>query len=109
EVYFTTTSASELTLAQVVNYPNPFENDTQFTFQYQSPNGLGEISVKIYTVTGRLIQEIQDVARPGFNKIYWDGRDRDGDQLANGVYLYKITVNDGQNSIEKIDKLAIVR
>lgn len=109
QISFTTALASELTLAQVVNYPNPFAQETQFTFQFQSPHGPGEVEIKIYTVTGRLIQVIKDLARPGFNKIYWDGRDRNGDLLANGVYLYKITVNDGQRSMEKVEKLAIVR
>jgi hypothetical protein len=110
QVSFTTSTANELILAQVVNYPNPFESDTRFTFQFQSPsNNIGELKIKIYTVSGRLIQEIETTATPGFNQIYWDGRDRNGDILANGVYLYKLIVNDGERSIEKIEKLAIVR
>jgi hypothetical protein len=110
QVSFTTSTANELILAQVVNYPNPFESDTRFTFQFQSPsNNIGELKIKIYTVSGRLIQEIETTATPGFNQIYWDGRDRNGDILANGVYLYKLIVNDGERSVEKIEKLAIVR
>ena len=93
----------------MVNYPNPFEEDTHFTFQFQSPTGFGDVKIKIYTVTGRLIQELEGIAQPGFNKLYWDGRDRDGDKLANGVYLYKIIVDDGQHKIEKIEKLAVLR
>lgn len=110
-VSFTTSAASELTLAQVVNYPNPFTADTRFTFQYQSStsNGVGDVKIKIYTVTGRLIQELEAIATPGFNQIYWDGRDRNGDVLANGVYLYKIIIDDGGRTVEKIEKLAIVR
>jgi len=110
-VSFTTSTASELTLAQVVNYPNPFATDTRFTFQYQSASGtgIGDVTIKIYTVTGRLIQEIEAMATPGFNQIYWDGRDRNGDVLANGVYLYKIIIDDGGQTVEKIEKLAIVR
>lgn len=110
QISFTTASATELSLQQVVNFPNPFTDDTHFTFQYQSPNGPGEASVKIYTVSGRLIQEITGlIARPGFNKIPWDGRDADGDLLANGVYIYKISVDDGDRTTERIEKLAIVR
>ena len=66
----------------------------------------------MYTVTGRKIYEIRDTARQGFNKIPrdgWDGRDRDGDIIANGVYLYKVTVDDGSRKLEKIEKLAVVR
>ncbi len=109
QISFTTASARELTVDRVVNYPNPFVDETTFTFQFQSPNGIADATIKIYTVTGRLIQEIKDIARPGFNKIRWDGRDADGAVLANGVYLYKITINDGEKTVEKIDKLAITR
>ncbi len=109
QVTFTTASAQDLTIANVVNYPNPFEDETTFTFQFQSPNGIADATIKVYTVTGRLIRQIEDFARPGFNKIPWDGRDEDGNLLANGVYLYKIVINDGEKTIEKIDKLAITR
>ena len=96
-------------LDRVINYPNPFSDETTFTFQYQSPNGIGEATIKIYTVYGRLIREIRDTARAGFNKIAWDGRDEDGDLVANGVYLYKVVVDDGEKTLEKIEKLAITR
>jgi Peptidase family C25/FlgD Ig-like domain len=109
EVNFRTIQINELALEEVVNYPNPFAEDTHFTFQFQSPTNFGDVTIKIYTVTGRLIQQLETVAQPGFNRLYWDGRDRDGDKLANGVYLYKIIVNDGQRKIEKIEKLAVLR
>ncbi len=108
-VTFRTSAADELKLMEVVNYPNPFTSDTYFTFQMLSPLGSAEVTVSIYTVTGRKIQEIRSLAGSGFNKIYWDGLDWDGDVLANGVYLYKITVDDGRDNVEKIEKMAIVR
>ncbi len=109
QLTFTTASATDLTLDRVLNYPNPFSDDTQFTFQFQSSSGTADVTIKIYTINGRLIQELEDVAQPGFNKIYWDGRDRDGNLIANGVYLYKIIVDDGEKTVEKIEKLAVVR
>lgn len=109
EISFRTAVANKLVLDEVMNFPNPFADDTNFTFQFQSPNNSGEVRIRIYTVTGRLIQELEGLAQPGFNRIYWDGRDRDGDLLANGVYLYKIIVDDGSQRIEKLEKLAIVR
>ena len=110
EVNFRTTQLSELALEEVVNYPNPFGDEpTFFTFQFQSPTGIADVTIKIYTVSGRLIQELEAIAQAGFNKIEWDGLDRNGDRLANGVYLYKVIVDDGQKKIEKIEKLAVLR
>ena len=51
-------------------------------------------TIKIYTVTGRLIKTLgpeTTVRSPNQSRIDWDGRDEDGDELANGVYLYKIS------------------
>jgi flagellar hook assembly protein FlgD len=40
---------------------------------------------------------IRQIEEKGINekfvKVNWDGRDQDGDIIANGIYLYKIIVN----------------
>ncbi|MFZ0389926.1 MAG: T9SS type A sorting domain-containing protein, partial [Calditrichia bacterium] len=111
EVTFRTTAQKDLLLTEVVNYPNPFSDNTYFTFQLNSPNGPADVTISIYTVTGRKIREIFEPSKgqQGFNKIYWNGLDMDGDILANGIYLYKIIVEDGESTAEKIEKLAVVR
>jgi len=82
----------------VMNYPNPFRNRTTFTF-VMGP-GDAEVRIKIFTLSGRLIRTIDEMGRSGFNQIEWNGRDEDGDELANGVYLYKIIATQRQG--EKI-------
>ena len=63
-------------------------------------------------MAGRLIQTIQTAtAGEPYVKIPWDGRDRDGDILANGVYLYKVvaSTSDGRFTSEALGKLAVVK
>ena len=70
------------------------------------------MKIKIYTIAGRLIKEIKIPAVDlsyDFNKIYWDGRDEDGDIIANGVYLYKVILTAEDKTEDVIQKLAIVR
>lgn len=104
--------ASEgLVLHDVLNYPNPFTQSTTFTF---ISNQDAEVTIKIYTVAGQLIQTIPNrFARSGFNMIEWDGRDEAGDLPANGVYLYKLIarpLSDTEASQKEIvGKMAIVR
>ncbi|MDZ7765424.1 MAG: hypothetical protein U5K00_13515 [Melioribacteraceae bacterium] len=71
-----------------------------------------QIRIKIYTVAGRLVREInvyRDQLNFDFNRIFWDGRDEDGDLLANGVYIYKIISEDAGDKVTITNKLAIVR
>jgi hypothetical protein len=95
----------------VMNYPNPFRNSTTFTF-VMGP-GDAEVRIKIFTLSGRLIRTLDQMGRDGFNQVEWNGRDEDGDELANGVYLYKIIATQQQNGetsrAEEIGKLVVAR
>jgi hypothetical protein len=111
ETYFTVAAAEGLTIADVFNYPNPFARETEFTFRHNQPTSIS-VAVKIYTVAGRLVHSLETVtAGDLFVRIPWDGRDRDGDEVANGVYLYKVVARtlDGRYTSEALGKLAKVR
>lgn len=104
------TVTDQLRLEHVYNYPNPFKDNTAFTCTLTVVPD--ELRIRIYTVAGRLIKEIKKIQselNPGFNKIEWDGRDADGDLVANGVYLYKVIVKRGDETENITQKLAIVR
>ena len=94
-----------------MNFPNPFTKGTAFTFRHNQAVPVNA-TVKVYTIAGRLIQTLDKFsATDTFVSIPWDGRDRDGDALANGVYLYKVLVRtvDGRYSSEVLGKLAIAK
>ena len=96
----------------VYNYPNPFKNDTYFTFELRGSKIPDEFIIKIYTIAGRLIREISvppSNMNIGFNRVYWDGRDQDGDSIANGVYFYKIITRLNQETRVITQKLAKVK
>jgi len=108
---FTVVPEDKLILKDVLNYPNPFSSNTTFTFIISQD---AKVSIKIYTLAGRLIRVLDDIeAQRGFNMVSWDGRDQNGDSLANGVYLYKIIAKAHSSrttlSTEAIGKLMIMR
>lgn len=108
ERYFTTNN--ELKLLDVSNYPNPFSGSTNFVFNLtQIPD---ELKIKIFSIAGRLIKEIKlnsyDL-NAGFNKIYFDGKDEDGDLLANGVYLFKVITKKAEETVTVTNKMAIIK
>ncbi|MEK9137955.1 MAG: type IX secretion system sortase PorU, partial [Bacteroidota bacterium] len=111
ETFFEVTSTEQLRISDVFNYPNPFASGTTFTFRQNLLAPLN-VTVKIYTLAGRLIQSLETIsASDPFVRIAWDGRDRDGDILANGVYLYKVIVRttDGQYGSEVLGKLSVLK
>jgi hypothetical protein len=107
-------SGEKFALSDVYNFPNPFKEFTYFTFNLSHRSFT---TLTLYTVTGRTIYQKDIVCEPGFNRILWDGKDADGDKVANGVYFYKIkarvTVEDDDfrdgSRAEYIGKIAIAR
>ena len=97
-----------VSITHLLNVPNPIRTNTVFTYNLaQAPD---QVTVKIYTVSGRLIRTIEDAsARRGYNETDWEARDENGERLANGVYFYKVIVKTGAHKIEKIGRLAILR
>jgi len=103
----------ELLLTEVMNYPNPFSKETNFYYQLSSD--AEKVEVKIFTLAGRLIRQIPFAsAQAGINySTVWDGRDQEGDAVANGVYIYKITaegtLNGKREKTEVLGKAVVVK
>jgi hypothetical protein len=112
EISFRVANEEGLVLSDVVNFPNPFKDETNFTFQLLGSDTGTELEIKIYTITGRLIKSFDNLVPPsdGYNYDYlWDGRDDDGDIIANGVYIYKLVVRNENEQKEVIEKLVVLR
>ncbi|MBZ0270063.1 T9SS type A sorting domain-containing protein [bacterium] len=72
----------------VTTYPNPFAQKVDVVFQLTHD---AEVSLKVFTITGRKIYEVPAfAAAAGTNTIAWNGEDENGLPLANGTYLYKL-------------------
>ena len=112
EISFRVSDVEGLVVSNVVNFPNPFKEETNFTFQLLGSDAATQIEIKIYTITGRLIRTLDNLSPPdnGFNYDYpWDGRDDDGDIVANGVYLYKLIIRNEKEQKEVIEKMVVLR
>lgn len=112
----------EFNITHIGNYPNPVysltsdpNNEGRTRFTYTLTDDADGITIKIFTVSGRLVNTLSDLATTvGYHEYPramkgWDCTDFDGRKLANGVYFYKIIAKKGKKVIEKIEKLAILR
>jgi len=88
-------------LNRVKAYPNPYRGDkhSQIIFDNLTAN----IRIKIYTLKGELVREIKE---QGGDRAYWDVRNKNGEKVSSGTYIYYITNPKGQ---EKKGKAAIIR
>ncbi|WP_298495130.1 type IX secretion system sortase PorU [uncultured Algibacter sp.] len=105
-----------LVINNVLNYPNPFVNYTEFWFNHNSSEPL-DVSIQILTVSGKLVRTLNGQTTGGIKAtsslsrdIVWDGRDDFGDKIGKGVYIYKLKVHSNllNKTVEKIEKLVIL-
>ena len=110
---FTVVSDAILNLENVLNYPNPFVNYTEFWFNHNKPNEALEVQVQVFTISGKLIKTInQNIITTGnlSRSISWNGLDDFGNKIGKGVYIYKLKVKSTISNLtsEKFEKLVIL-
>ncbi|MFN5323670.1 MAG: C25 family cysteine peptidase [Bacteroidota bacterium] len=94
-------------ITEVINYPNPFSTSTKFVFTLTGSEVPDDFRIQIMTVRGTVVREIsRDEIGPlrigrNITEFAWNGKDEFGDQLANGVYLYRVISRINGVGVEK--------
>jgi len=100
-------------IENLLNYPNPFSTHTVFHFDHNQTGRNLKVSLRILTISGKEVySEVQEIpsAPSHIQSFEWDGRDRWGDVLARGVYLYKIELqNEDGDKSQLLQKLYLMR
>ncbi|MDZ4748608.1 MAG: C25 family cysteine peptidase [Saprospiraceae bacterium] len=87
-------------VSSIYNYPNPFSSSTRFIYTMTGPGSPPFYKIDILSITGVLVREItqEDLGAlaPGdhMTEYAWDGTDQNGNELAAGIYLYRLVVKD---------------
>jgi hypothetical protein len=101
-------------VSNVINYPNPFVDRTNFAFEHDLGTTDLDITIDIFSLSGTLIQSINETRFSGGNRIDgidWNGSDFTGGKIPNGIYLYKIKLVSNELSLEResdLKKLVIL-
>jgi flagellar hook assembly protein FlgD len=73
------------------NYPNPFNAQTLISFTLASP---GDVRLDIYDITGRLVKTLLSRTLDyGNHQLIWNGTDNREQDVASGVYFYKLSAD----------------
>ena len=101
----------------LTNYPNPISSTT--IISYSIPNYINShntIKVEIYNIKGQLVKQFSSIggstsggiipnSKLLINEVVWDGKDENGKQVPNGIYLYKLSI--GKDKI--VRKMVLLR
>ncbi|HOH46689.1 MAG TPA: FlgD immunoglobulin-like domain containing protein [Candidatus Cloacimonadota bacterium] len=74
-------------------YPNPFRDICNVPVLMKEP---GELKLSVFNLRGQLVNDIENTnLDKGEHTIVWDGKDRNGNTLANGVYILRLQTREG--------------
>ena len=93
--------AHENPLTSLSNYPNPFFASTTINFTAKKP--YQDSSVSVYNTRGQLVNtlDVQAGEQPTEGYATWNGKNLNGNDAANGIYLYKVDI-DGSAEVQKM-------
>ena len=86
------------------NYPNPFNGFTKIPIYLKSQNMAGSAtgSMQIFNLLGEQVKSYDlNLLSSGKNEIQWDGKDKFGNVVASGQYIYRLNLN-GENQSRKL-------
>jgi hypothetical protein len=74
------------------NYPNPFNPETRISYFIPKAS---RARLEIFDILGRKIRTLVAEDQPaGRKEVTWDGRNDRGEQVASGVYFYRLQAGD---------------
>ncbi len=80
-------AVAELTVSSAKAYPNPFAVNT--IIEFETPVS-GITNIKIFSATGKLVNETKLNTRLGTNNWLWNGDDTNGMALPKGMYIVQL-------------------
>jgi hypothetical protein len=85
------------------NYPNPFNPETEIRFALPRAE---HVVLKIFNILGSEVRTLVDKQyEAGYHNVRWDGKDKQGNPVASGVYLYQLRAG----SFSQVRKMSLLR
>lgn len=107
-IHFEVVPSGSLRVENARNYPNPFAETTSFVVNHNQSAEPLDVEVQIFSTTGQHIRTLRSENQ--FNSGYmtqpilWDGKAGNGNQIAKGLYLYRVIV--GNNKGQKAQSMS---
>ena len=77
----------------VSGYPNPFKSESNIRIDIPKD---GTVVLDIVNINGQLIDRLFDAeVKAGSHEIKWNGTDQNGNNVAEGIYFYRVQTEEG--------------
>ncbi len=85
------------------NYPNPFNPETSIKFSLSEDS---RVTLKVFNLLGQVVNTLVDENMPaGEHAILWNGKNERSEDVASGVYFYRIKAGD----YESVRRMTLLR
>lgn len=101
----------KLKISSIKNFPNPFKQSTQFSFEHNQPKSVLQVDIMIMGSNGNHIKRIKKMIHTQGSRnveIYWNGEDNNGRKLVNGLYFYRIIVAANGQQVQSAGQLLLL-
>ena len=95
ELNFVVVNSEQIKLAELVNYPNPFSDETTFALKHNQAGQTLGIELYIYSINGQLINRFTSTINSTefHDEVYkWNGENLNGTKVSQGIYVYKVVI-----------------
>lgn len=85
------------------NCPNPFNDETRIEYEISKST---KVKIKIFNILGDEVAILVDeIKEAGLYTTQWNGKNKNGDTLISGIYIYKIQAGD----FSQVRKMSLIR
>ena len=110
---FLVSESENLSVQNLLNYPNPMVDYTEFYFEHNQAGEVLEVTLEIVSSMGQVVKVIQENVTPNgyrYGPISWNGDGQQGSRLASGFYVYRLLAKAADGEIlENSGRLVITK
>jgi hypothetical protein len=103
-ILFLVETGGKFILKNLLNFPNPFMNETKISAEHNRPDKEMEVMINIYDMSGRIIRILRfSELSTGYQlePVIWDGNDEGGKRVGRGIYPYSVTIRTGNGEMAR--------
>ena len=106
------TQSGKLKITQVRAFPNPMRAEhSEAIFSYTIPDFqlAEEVKLEIFNIAGDLVYTETRQNFIGSGQFRWNGKNEADEVPASGIYIFTISAIQGEETVQKIGKISLVR